>query len=58
MSQLPIDLEGERSGLMPSREWKQRVKREPWYLGESVIASFWIVVSLFTGQPGLYVLPD
>jgi len=34
-----IDLVGERSGLMPSREWKQRVKREPWYLGESVIAA-------------------
>ncbi len=27
-------------------------------LGESVIASVWIVVSLFTGRPGLYVLPD
>jgi penicillin-binding protein 2 len=34
-----IDLHGERSGLVPSREWKRRVKRAPWYLGESVIAA-------------------
>jgi penicillin-binding protein 2 len=34
-----IDLEAERSGLVPSREWKKRVRREPWYLGESVIAA-------------------
>lgn len=27
-------------------------------LGESIIAVFWIITSLFTGLPGLYVLPD
>ncbi len=33
-----IDLPGERAGLMPSREWKQRVKQEIWFPGETVIA--------------------
>ncbi len=32
-------LPGERSGLMPSREWKKRRYHEPWYAGETVIAS-------------------
>lgn len=33
-----IDMEGELSGLLPSREWKQRRFRQPWYAGETVIA--------------------
>lgn len=32
-----IDLEGEPSGLMPSREWKERVRGNPWYPGETLI---------------------
>ncbi|WP_198243972.1 penicillin-binding protein 2 [methane-oxidizing endosymbiont of Gigantopelta aegis] len=32
-----IDLVGERSGLLPSREWKRRRKRQPWYPGETLI---------------------
>jgi len=32
-----IDLLGERSGLMPSREWKKRVKSKIWYPGETLI---------------------
>ena len=32
-----IDLLGEPSALMPSREWKKRVKGEPWYPGETLI---------------------
>lgn len=32
-----IDLLGERSGLMPSREWKKRVKHKIWYPGETLI---------------------
>jgi len=32
-----IDLNGEPSGLMPSREWKQRVRGNPWYPGETLI---------------------
>lgn len=32
-----IDLTGEASGLMPSREWKRRVHRQPWFPGETLI---------------------
>jgi penicillin-binding protein 2 len=34
-----IDLQGERSGIIPSTEWKQRVRKEPWYPGETISAS-------------------
>ena len=34
-----IDLPSERSGLVPSAEWKQRVKGEPWYPGETISVS-------------------
>ncbi len=33
-----IDLEGESSGLLPSRDWKQRRFKQAWYPGETVIA--------------------
>lgn len=33
-----IDLENESSGLLPSRDWKQRRWKQPWYPGETVIA--------------------
>ncbi len=33
-----IDLSGESSGLMPSSEWKKRVRGQPWYPGETLIA--------------------
>jgi penicillin-binding protein 2 len=33
-----IDLNGERSGLLPSREWKRRVHGTIWYPGETLIA--------------------
>ncbi len=33
---LGVDLPGEKGGLMPSREWKKRVRREDWYLGETL----------------------
>ncbi|MFI9651453.1 penicillin-binding protein 2 [Guyparkeria halopsychrophila] len=33
-----IDLPGESAGLMPSRDWKQRVKQQVWFPGETVIA--------------------
>ncbi len=32
-----IDIPGETSGLLPSREWKRRVKNEAWYPGETLI---------------------
>ncbi|HUR42218.1 MAG TPA: penicillin-binding protein 2 [Verrucomicrobiae bacterium] len=31
-----LDLPGEKAGLLPSREWKKRVRRETWYPGETV----------------------
>jgi penicillin-binding protein 2 len=33
------DLGGETSGLLPSREWKRRVRKEPWFPGETLITS-------------------
>jgi penicillin-binding protein 2 len=32
-----IDMLGEPSGLMPSREWKQRARNQVWYPGETII---------------------
>jgi penicillin-binding protein 2 len=32
-----IDLTGERAGILPSRDWKRRVRHQPWYPGETVI---------------------
>jgi len=36
-SRTGIDILGEASGLMPTRAWKQRVKKEVWYPGETLI---------------------
>ncbi|MCI0666679.1 MAG: penicillin-binding protein 2, partial [Methylococcaceae bacterium] len=32
-----IDLTGEKSGLLPSPEWKRRIRNQPWYPGETLI---------------------
>lgn len=32
-----IDVAGELGGILPSREWKQRVRNQPWYPGETLI---------------------
>lgn len=32
-----IDLTGESGGLLPSRAWKKRARRQPWYPGETLI---------------------
>ncbi|RKT44008.1 penicillin-binding protein 2 [Thiocapsa rosea] len=32
-----IDVAGELGGLMPSREWKQRVRKQAWFPGETLI---------------------
>jgi len=32
-----IDTGGEAQGLLPSREWKRRVRKEPWFPGETLI---------------------
>jgi penicillin-binding protein 2 len=34
-----IDLPGEKSGVMPSREWKKRSRGEEWYSGETISVS-------------------
>jgi len=44
-----IELLGEAGGLLPTPEWKRRVRREPWYTGETV--------SLGIGQGYLLVTP-
>jgi len=33
-----VDIPGEREGLLPSRDWKKKVRRQPWYPGETLIA--------------------
>ncbi len=33
-----VDLKNESSGLLPSKAWKQKRWKQPWYLGETVIA--------------------
>jgi len=30
-----IDLPGENAGFLPSKEWKERTKGEPWYIGDT-----------------------
>ena len=32
-----IDIEGEKSGLLPSAEWKRRTRQLPWFPGETLI---------------------
>lgn len=32
-----IDVVGEASGLLPTRDWKRKVHRQPWYPGETLI---------------------
>lgn len=44
-----IDLPGEADGLVPTPEWKQRVKGERWYIGDTYHASI--------GQGDLLVTP-
>ncbi len=36
-SKTTIDIGGEASGLLPSREWKRRARNEPWFPGETLI---------------------
>lgn len=33
-----LDTVGEKSGLLPSREWKRRIKNQIWFPGETLIA--------------------
>ncbi len=44
-----IDLPGEKTGLVPDTEWKKRVRKEPWYPGETI--------SVAIGQGPITVTP-
>ncbi|HST44036.1 MAG TPA: penicillin-binding protein 2 [Luteimonas sp.] len=45
-----IDLIGETRGIVPSPQWKAANSREPWYVGETVIAGigqgYWVATGL------------
>ena len=30
-----IDLPGERAGFVPTADWKEQIKKEPWYIGDT-----------------------
>ena len=49
-----IDLNGEGSGVLPSREWKRGRFNQAWYPGETVIAGIgqgaWVVTPIQLGQ--------
>ncbi len=34
-AQTGIDLSGEASGFLPTQEWKEKTKGEPWYIGDT-----------------------
>ncbi|MFA4872206.1 MAG: penicillin-binding protein 2 [Patescibacteria group bacterium] len=46
---LGIDLPGERAGFIPSKDWKEKEKKEPWYIGDTYHLSI--------GQGDLLVTP-
>lgn len=48
-NRLGIDLPGEAAGFLPSREWKERMKGERWYIGDTY--------HLAIGQGDLLVTP-
>jgi penicillin-binding protein 2 len=45
-----IDMVGESTGVLPSREWKRSRSKEPWYPGETVVAGigqgYWVVTPI------------
>jgi penicillin-binding protein 2 len=49
-----IDLIGEVSGILPNPEWKQKRFKQPWFMGETVIAGigqgYWVVTPLQLAQ--------
>lgn len=48
-SALGIDVPGEESGFVPTKEWKLETKKEPWYIGDTY--------NLAIGQGDLLVTP-
>ncbi|PKM08906.1 MAG: penicillin-binding protein 2 [Gammaproteobacteria bacterium HGW-Gammaproteobacteria-4] len=49
-----IDLLGEVSGILPSREWKRNARGQPWFPGETVIIGigqgYWVTTPLQLAQ--------
>lgn len=49
-----IDLIGEVAGILPNPEWKQKRFKQPWFMGETVIAGigqgYWVVTPLQLAQ--------
>ncbi len=49
-----VDLPGEGSGVLPSREWKRTTYNKPWFLGETVIAGigqgYWVITPIQLAQ--------
>jgi penicillin-binding protein 2 len=49
-----IDLTGEVSGILPSREWKRRARNEAWYPGDTVNSGigqgFWVATPIQLAQ--------
>lgn len=56
-----IDISGENGGVVPSPQWKATRSKEPWYVGETVIAGigqgYWIATVLQLAQ-GVAALAD
>lgn len=48
--QTALDVQGARQGLMPSREWKREVHRQPWFPGETLSTGigqgYWLTTPL------------
>ena len=57
-----IDLIGENKGVVPSPQWKAARSKEPWYVGETVIAGigqgYWIVTPLQLAQGTAAIAAD
>lgn len=49
-----LDIPNERNGLLPSRSWKRRVRKEEWYPGETlnigIGQGYWLVTPLQLAQ--------
>lgn len=56
-----IDIDGEATGILPSREWKRANRNQPWFPGETVITGigqgFWVVTPLQLAE-GLSMLAN
>ena len=51
-----IELKGEKAGLVPSKQWKKKVKKVPWYPGETISASIGQGYNLVTPLQGVRMI--